>query len=180
MKALVPEVVHRSDEHAVVLDLGDERQVRETYRRMARRYGDRLQGVLVQQMVPAGLEVLIGVVQDPTFGPLVQVAAGGVATELAHDRVTRLLPLTDHDVADMLQSLQIAPVLAGFRGSPPLDSAALTGMIHRVARLVQDLPAITEMNVNPAIVQSTGCVAVDIKMRVEQVEATDPYLRRLR
>lgn len=180
IKALVDDLVHRTDEQAIELDIRDAEQARAIFERMSRRFGDRLRGVLVQEMARPGQEFLIGVVQDPSFGPLVQVGAGGITTDLLRDRATRLLPLTDHDAREMLQSLQIAPLLTGFRGAPPLDVAALTDVLFRVARLAEDVPQITEMDLNPVIVRATGAVAVDVKIRVAPVEPTDPYLRQLR
>lgn len=180
IKALVDGLVHRTDQQAIEFNVHDIGQARTIFERMSRRFGDRLRGVLVQQMVPPGQEFLIGVVQDAAFGPLVQVGAGGITTDLLHDRATRLLPLTDRDAGEMLRSLQIAPLLTGFRGAPPLDVSALTDVLYRIARLAQDIPQITEMDVNPVIVRPAGCVAVDIKIRVMPTKPTDPYLRRLR
>ena len=85
MKALASGLVHRSDEHAVVLDVQTADEARSAYRRLAARFGDSLAGVLVRQMVPPGTEMLVGFVQDPVFGPLVQVGAGGVTTDLVKD-----------------------------------------------------------------------------------------------
>ena len=144
MKALASGLVHRSDEHAVVLDVQTADEARSTCRRLAARSGDRLSGVLVQQMIPPGTEMLVGFVQDPVFGPLVQVGVGGVTTDLVKDRAARLLPLTDRDARDMIGSLWIAPLLTGFRDAPPLDVAALTDVLHRVARLAADLPSVAE------------------------------------
>lgn len=93
--------------------------------------------------------MLVGLVQDPVFGPLVQVGVGGVTTDLVKDRAARMLPLTDRDARDMIGSLRMAPLLAGFRDAPPLDVAALTDVLHRVARLAADLPSVAELDINP-------------------------------
>jgi len=180
MKALVPGLVHRSDEHAVVLSVRTAAEARWAYRQLADRFGDRLSGVLVQQMIPSGTEMLVGFVQDPLFGPLVQVGAGGVTTDLVKDRSARLLPLTDLDAQDMIGSLRMAPLLAGFRDAPPLDVAALIDVLHRVARLAADLPSVAELDINPLILYPSGCAAVDVKIRVAPALAIDPYLRELR
>ena len=107
-------------------------------------------------MIPPGTEMLVGFVQDPVFGPLVQVGAGGVPTDLMKDRAARLLPLTDRDARDMMGSLRIAPLLTGFRDAPPLDVAALTDVLHRVARLAADLPSVAELDINPLILCPSG------------------------
>ena len=180
MKALAPGLVHRSDEHAVVLDVQTAAEARSAYRRLAARFGDRLSGVLVQQMIPPGTEMLVGFVQDPVFGPLVQVGVGGVTTDLVKDRAARLLPLTDRDARDMIGSLRMAPLLTGYRDAPPLDVAALTDVLHRVARLAADLPSVAELDINPLILCPSGCTAVDTKIRVAPAHVIDPYLRELR
>ena len=90
-----------------------------------------------------------------------QVGAGGVTTDLVKDRSARLLPLTDRDAPDMIGSLRMAPLLAGFWDVPPLDVAALTDVLHRVARLAADLPLIAELDINPLILYPSGCTAVD-------------------
>ena len=179
MKALAAGLVHRSDERAVILNITTAENVSDAYTRLAARFGDRLSGVLVQQMAQPGTEMLVGCVQDPTFGPLVQVGAGGVTTDVVKDRSARLLPLTDRDAADMIASLRMAPLLTGFRGSPPLDVAALADTLHRVARLAGDLPQVAELDINPLILYPTGCAAVDVKIRVADMTAADPYLRQL-
>jgi acyl-CoA synthetase (NDP forming)/N-acetylglutamate synthase-like GNAT family acetyltransferase len=180
MKALASGLVHRSDEHAVVLDVQTADEARSAYRRLAAKFGDRLSGVLVQQMIPPGTEMLVGFVRDPVFGPLVQVGAGGVTTDLVKDRAARLLPLTDRDARDMIGSLRMAPLLTGFRDAPPLDVAALTDVLHRVARLAADLPSVAELDINPLILCPSGCTGVDTKIRVVPAHVIDPYLRELR
>lgn len=138
------------------------------------------EGLLVQQMISPGTEMLVGFVRDDVFGPLVQVGAGGVTTDLVKDRSARLLPLTDRDAQDMIGSLRMSPLLAGFRDAPPLDAAALTDVVYRVARLAADLPAVAELDINPLIVYPAGCAAVDVKIRVAPALVIDPYLRELR
>ncbi len=179
-KALVAGLVHRTDQRAIVVGLDTADDVKATYERMALRFGPELDGVLIQPMVQSGLELLVGVTQDEAFGPLLQVGAGGVATDLEKDRAARLLPLTDRDAAEMVESLRIAPLFHGFRGAPPLDVAAVEDTMRRVARLADDIPSIAEVDINPLIVHPDGCSAVDLKIRVAPSAGTDPYLRRLR
>jgi len=179
MKAMVAGLVHRSEEHAVTVGVESADDARAAYERLAAQFGGRLSGVLVQQMVPPGTEMLVGCVQDATFGPLVQVGAGGVTTDVTRDRSARLLPLTDRDARDMIGSLRMAPLLTGFRGSPPLDVAALAETLHRIARLADDLPSVIELDINPLILHPGRCTAVDVKIHVAEATAADPYLRQL-
>jgi acyl-CoA synthetase (NDP forming) len=113
-----PGLVHTSDAGAVELDLRGPADVRRARRRLEGRFGDRLSGVLVQAMIPGGIETIIGVVQEPVFGPLVVFGLGGVATEVPGDRAARLAPLTGTDADDLIRQLRAAPLLLGHRGQP--------------------------------------------------------------
>jgi acyl-CoA synthetase (NDP forming) len=106
-------------------------------------------------------------VRDPAFGPLVMVAAGGVATDVWADRTFLLPPVTDLDAARAIRSLRIWPLLAGHRGSPACDVDRLGRLIQAVAALAADLPEIAELDLNPVIVASDHLALVDVKLRVE-------------
>jgi len=134
-------------------------------------------GVAAAQAAAAALRV--GFVRDPGYGPLIQVAATGVSTSLPQDRSARLLPLTSRDAQEMIRSLRIGPLLTGFRDAPPLDVGALTQVLHRIARLAADLPAIAELDINPLILYRSGCAATEVKIRVAPAPVNDPYLRQL-
>jgi len=123
---------------------------------------------LVQQAVGDGIEMMIGVTHDPSFGPIIAAGMGGTLVELLRDVSVRITPLTDLDVQDMLDGLRMRPLLAGYRGSPPADVAALTDLLHRLNSLVEDIPEIVELDLNPVFVreQSHGVVPVDVRMRL--------------
>ena len=104
----------------------------QAYRALAADFGPRLQRVLVQPMLADGVEVMIGVVQEPVFGPLVVFGSGEVTTEVHTDHVTRLTPLTDADADEMIHAVRAAPLLLGDRGVPPVDTAALADALLRV------------------------------------------------
>jgi len=106
---------------------------------------------------------------------------GGVTTDLLGDRGFRLVPVTDRDAAELVLSVRAAPLLLGYRGSPPADLNAIEDVILRVGRLADQHPEVAEMDLNPVIVSPSGAVAVDVKILVRPTTAmTDPYLRRLR
>ena len=107
---------------------------------------------LIQPMVTGGIEVIIGVVQEPVFGPLVVFGLGGVATEVLGDHSARLAPLTDTDACDLIGSIRAAPLLLGHRGTPPADLAALTDTLLRVSRLADDLPEVAELDLKTWVV----------------------------
>jgi acyl-CoA synthetase (NDP forming)/GNAT superfamily N-acetyltransferase len=180
LKADVPGLVHKTDAGAVQLDLHDPDEVRAGYRALAGRFGARLSAVLVQPMVGGGTEVIIGVVQEPVFGPLVVFGLGGVATDVLGDRSARLTPLTDTDAAALVRSIRAAPLLLGYRGTPAADLAALQDILLRISRLADDLPQVAELDLNPVIARPDGAHVVDTRVRVLPAQPADPYLRRLR
>jgi acyl-CoA synthetase (NDP forming) len=106
---------------------------------------------------------------------------GGVTAELLADRALSILPITDEDARRLVRALKGSPLLSGYRGAPPVDIAALEDLVVRVGRLADELPEITEMDLNPVIVGEAGAVAVDIKMRCARAPAAlPPDLRRMR
>ena len=175
------DVVHKTDVGGVELDLPSSEAVQRAFDDMRSRFGDEMHGAVVQRMAPAGLEVIVGVTQDPLFGPLLLFGLGGVTSELLADRALRILPVTDQDAHDLVRSLRTSPLLFGYRGSPPLDVAALEDLIVRVGRLASEVPEIAEMDLNPVIVYKHGVVAVDAKVRCAPVPDSIPSeLRRMR
>jgi acyl-CoA synthetase (NDP forming) len=180
LKADVPGLVHKTDAGAVLLDLRTEEDVRAGYRRLAGQFGARLSGVLVEPMITGGTEVIIGVQDDQMFGPLVVFGLGGVATEVLADHAARLAPLTEADAGALINSIRSAPLLYGHRGSPAADLAALRDVLMRVSRLADDLPEVTELDLNPVIARQVGAVAVDARIKVTPQLPQDPFLRRLR
>jgi acyl-CoA synthetase (NDP forming)/GNAT superfamily N-acetyltransferase len=179
MKADVPGLVHKTDAGAVLLDLRTEDDVRAGYRRLAGQFGARLTGVLVEPMITGGTEVIVGVQDDQMFGPLVVFGLGGVATEVLADHAARLAPLTETDADTLINSIRSAPLLHGHRGSPAADIPALRDVLMRVSRLADDLPEVTELDLNPVIARQSGAVAVDARIRVTPQVPQDPFLRRL-
>ena len=154
---------HKTETGGVALNLADEEAVREA----ATRIGP---PVIVQPMVEGGVELLAGVVQDPTFGPLVAFGPGGVLAELIGEAGFRIAPLTDADAEELLDQEKTGLLVAGYRGAPPADAAALTDLIHRLSRLGEDLPEVAELDLNPVIAGPDGCVVVDARVRVRRPE----------
>ena len=179
LKAEAEGLVHRTDTGAVRVDLRTAEEVAEGYRTLAADFGPRLRRVLVQPMLTGGVEVMIGVAQEPVFGPLVVFGAGGVATEVHGDHVTRLTPLTDADAGEMIHAVRAALLLAGHRGTPPADTAALADALLRVSRLADDLPEVSELDLNPVVARQDGVYCVDVRVLIRPAEPRDPFLRRL-
>jgi acyl-CoA synthetase (NDP forming) len=180
LKAGSPALVHKSDVGGVRLGIAGESELRQAFAEMSAALGDALGGVVVQHQVPPGVETIVGVVQDPSFGPLVMFGTGGTAVELLKDRAFSVVPLTDLDAAELVRSPRGAPLLFGYRGAPKADVASLETLLLRVGRLVDDLPEIAEMDLNPVIAGPTGAIAVDVKLRLVPVaEPTGEDTRRL-
>jgi acyl-CoA synthetase (NDP forming)/RimJ/RimL family protein N-acetyltransferase len=180
LKADVAGLVHKSDAGAVLLDLRSEHDVRRGYAELAGRFGADLRRVLVQPMITDGIEVLIGVVHEPVFGPLVVFGLGGVATDVLGDHLARLTPLTDVDAGEMISGIKAAPLLYGHRGSPAVKVESLADLLLRVSRLADDFPEIAELDLNPVIARADAACPVDARIRLVPAEPQDPFLRRLR
>jgi acyl-CoA synthetase (NDP forming) len=131
-------------------------------------------GFLVQPMVAAGVEMLVGIVHDPQFGPVVACGAGGVLVELLKDVSVGIAPLTREDAETMIRSLKSYPVLTGYRGAPPCDVAALEDVLLRISALAEDLPQVAELDCNPLLVLERGAVIVDARIRVEPADPPPP------
>ena len=134
--------------------------------------------LLVQPMGPAGVETVIGLVEDPSFGPLVMFGLGGKEAELLSDRMWSLVPMTTEDVDELLGGLRSSPLLTGYRGSPPVDAAALGRVVSLVARLAEDLPEVVELSLDPVVAHPSGAVALDARIRVAPAEHAPSLLRR--
>ncbi len=180
LKADVPGLVHKSDAGGVELGLRTEADVRAAFRRLAERFGGKLRKILVQPMIGGGTEVIVGVADDRLFGPLVVFGLGGVATEVLADHAARLTPLTDVDADTLIRSIRSAPLLLGHRGSPAADLRALRDLLLRVSRLADDLPEVTELDLNPVIARPDGVFVVDARVKVAPYAPQDPFLRKLR
>ena len=179
LKAEAEGLVHRTGAGGIKADLRTPQEVAEGYRRLVADSGLQVQRVLVQPMLEGGVEVMIGVAQEPVFGPLVVFGSGGPATEVHGDHVTRLTPLTDTDAEEMIHAVHATPLLAGDQGTPPADTAALADALLRVSRLADDLPEVGELDLNPVIARPDGVWCVDVRVRISPAEPRDPFLRRL-
>jgi acyl-CoA synthetase (NDP forming) len=129
---------------------------------------------LVQAMAPAAVEMLVGVVHDAQFGPVLACGAGGTAVELVRDVAVRITPLAEGDARAMVRSLQTFPLLDGYRGAPKADVAALEDLLVRVSALVEAHPQIAELECNPVMVTPDGATVVDVRARVRPVTAGPP------
>jgi acyl-CoA synthetase (NDP forming) len=169
LKAIAPGLLHKTEAGAVRLGLAGGDEVRRAAEEMAANIesrGNRISGFVVQRMIAGGVEMIVGTVSDPQFGPVVACGAGGVLVELLRDVSVRLTPLTREDASEMIRSLKTYPLLTGFRGSAPGDTAALEEGLLRVSAMVEDIPQIAELDCNPFVVHEKGAVILDARVRV--------------
>jgi len=153
--------VHKTDVGGVVLDVNSESEVRRAFDHIKARLvkinrQQEMEGVTVQRMVKGGIETIVGVTHDPTFGPLVMFGSGGIYAELIKDVALKLHPLTDLDARELVSSIKMAKLFEGYRGSPPSDIQALEDLLLRLSALVEDMPEITELDLNTVKVMSQG------------------------
>lgn len=154
-------IVHKTDVGGVMLDLKSESEVEAAFSDIKARLTEigrqhEMDGVTVQRMVKGGIETIVGVTQDPSFGPLIMFGLGGIYAELLKDIAVRLHPLTDLEAKELVGSIKLAKLFEGFRGSPPSDTTALENLLLRLSALVEDTPQIAELDFNPVKVMPRG------------------------
>lgn len=171
LKGISPGIVHKTEAGLVRLGLTGAEAVRMAADEMAATLaaqGRPSPSFVVQRMVSGGVEMIVGIVHDPQFGPVVACGAGGVLVELIKDLTVRLTPISPEDAAEMLRGLKTYPLLQGYRGSPPCDVGALQDILLRVSALADDFPRIVELDLNPVLALPAGAVILDARVRVAQ------------
>jgi acetyl coenzyme A synthetase (ADP forming)-like protein len=171
------QIVHKTDIGGIALHLADAAAVRQAFEAIRHRLAERdslqaMEGVLVQPMVHGGLEVMVGVTTDPSFGPLLAFGLGGIHVEILRDVCFRVTPLTDRDASEMVREIRGFRLLEGYRGHPPADVKALEEILLRISLLVEEVPDISELDLNPifALTPGQGCQIVDARIAVESLK----------
>jgi acetyl coenzyme A synthetase (ADP forming)-like protein len=174
IKGIAAGLVHKSDADAVKLNVtpGEEAvkaagEIKENLEKA----GYVSTGFVVEPMVSGGIEMIVGVTRDPVFGSVILCGAGGVLVELLKDVSVRVAPLSDREAGEMVRSLKSFPLLNGYRGGPTYDIASVEEVILRVSSMVEDIPDIAELDINPLIVLPDGAVCVDARIRIAEVGA---------
>jgi len=175
LKVVALDVPHKSDFGGVVLDLHSPQDVVEGFENILRMTigkvsKEKIRGVLVQKMIPHGQDVIVGVVRDDQFGPLVMFGSGGVEVEALEDVAFDLAPLTYHDVEGMLERTWAGRRLRGYRSLPPADRDVVIDVLLRLGQLAVDLPEVVEVEINPlrALPEGSGALALDVRLRLER------------
>jgi acetyltransferase len=171
VKLLSDKIIHKTEVGGVILSCCSSGEVKQAFNQIRERLeglgrADEMQGVTIQQMISEGIEVIVGLTQDPSFGSLIMFGMGGIYAEFLRDITFRIHPLTDVDVQDMVRSVKVHGLFAGWRGSQPSDVKALEDLLLRVSAMVEDLPQIAEMDLNPVKVQEQGKGYVVVDARI--------------
>nr|HMN63202.1 acetate--CoA ligase family protein [Anaerolinea sp.] len=171
MKIVSPHILHKSDAGGIRLNLEGEAMVRSVFREMMSSIGAshpdaHLEGVLLERMAPKGVEVIVGMRRDPSFGPLIMFGLGGIYVELFNDVSFRIAPVSQEEARAMIFETRAGKLLTGYRGQPVADIDALVACIQNVSRLSLDFPEIEEAEINPLLVFPAGEGAVALDGRV--------------
>jgi acetyl-CoA synthetase (ADP-forming) len=169
LKAVSPQVLHKTEAGAVALGIVDYDSLQDAAKNMKRTISARtpdavIRYFLLEEMMPPGLELLIGGLRDDQFGPAVAIGLGGVWVEAIKDTVFGIVPMTRDEVIDMIEETRAGLFLKGFRNSPPLDQEAVISIINAVSKLLHDVPEIREMDMNPVRVYAKGAAALDVRV----------------
>jgi acetyltransferase len=181
LKIRSPDITHKSDVGGVALNIGDadglKREAATMIERVrAARPAARVDGFLVQPMISrrGAMELLVGLVEDAIFGPLVAFGQGGTAVEVIHDSSLELPPLNELLARRLMARTRVWQLLQGYRGKPPADIEAVVEVLIRLGQLASDHPEIRELDINPLMVDSTGVIALDARLRVAQPDSAGP------
>jgi acyl-CoA synthetase (NDP forming) len=178
MKVVSKDILHKSDAGGVKLDVRGEAGMRSAFDEImaaSRAYDPQavIKGVLLTPMARKGVEVIIGVIRDPIFGPVLMFGLGGIFVEILEDVAFRAIPLSPHDASSMLEQLKSRKILAGARGEAAVDKAALVDLLLKVSSIVEAYPELLELDLNPVIALSDGYAIVDARIIVSR-EAVVP------
>ena len=171
LKVISPQIVHKSDAGGVMVNISSAAKAREAYDAIKKSVSEFnpsavIEGIMVEQQLPPGLELIIGGKTDPAFGKVLTIGIGGTLVELLRDTATRVLPVDRNEIEVMVHDLRAYPLIVGFRKEPARDKEALIGIIESVTRLFAMRPDLVEFDINPLILYEQGACAVDARFYV--------------
>lgn len=169
LKAVSPDILHKSDMGGIVTDLENEAKIRGAIIEIEKNISKKspkanIEGFIIEEMAPKGVEVIIGGLKDRQFGPVVIFGIGGIAVELMKDVSYRLAPVDKAEALEMMKELKSYPLLTGFRGSKPVDIEKLADAIVKVSKIITEIEEIKEIEINPLIASEKGLMAVDARV----------------
>lgn len=176
LKIVSQDIVHKSDVGGVKVNISSEQEVRKWFEVImgnvkSRVPTARISGILIQEMVPQDIEVIVGATRDAVFGPVVMFGLGGIFVEVLRDVSLRITPLTEYDAEEMLEEIKAARILQGYRGAPPRDKKALVDIILKVGKLMEEIPEVTDVDLNPIMVfpEGAGAKIADARILIKRV-----------
>ena len=172
LKIVSPDIIHKSDVGGVIVGIKTAKDVRNGYRQIMNSISKhnpkaRIEGMLIQEMAPAGTEVIVGSIKDPQFGPALMFGLGGIFVEVLKDVTFRVAPITEDEATEMITEVKAYPLLKGYRNTPPADLKAITKILLNTSRLVMDHQEIKELDLNPIMVYEKGAKTVDARIILE-------------
>jgi len=173
MKVVSPQILHKTDVDGVKVGLDNVNDVKKTFKdmygRLSKKKGVEVKGILLEKMVPKGVELIVGIQNDPQFGPVIMVGLGGIMTEVMKDVAFRMLPITTSDAKSMLNELKGSALLKGFRGSEPIDTNMVAKMLVQIGKLgVENADYINSIDFNPVVVYPKSHFVVDAKIILDK------------
>ena len=175
LKIISPQIIHKSDVGGVVIGLKNDTEVKKAYDRIIEKVrvkmpNVKVEGVLVEKMYPSDVEVIVGMVKDPQFGPAIMFGLGGIFVEILKDVSFRIVPVSEEDAREMIQEIKAYPILAGARGRAQKDINAIMKIILKVSELVSRYERINQLDLNPIFVyeKGKGAIAVDARIILEE------------
>ena len=169
MKIVSPDIIHKSDAGGVKIGVNTENEARLAYQEIisnAKKYNKnaKISGVIVYSMVPQGTEIIIGMMKDPHFGPVIMFGLGGIFVEVLKDISFRVLPIEERDAREMITEIKGYEILKGARGNPPRDVQAIKEVLMKISQLTMENPEINEIDLNPIFVFEKGIQVVDARI----------------
>ena len=169
MKIVSPEIIHKTDAGGVKLNIKDETEARLAYQEIiskAKKYNKEAQifGVITYSMIPKATEIIIGMMKDPHFGPVIMFGLGGIFVEVLKDISFRILPIEERDAEEMINEIKGYEILEGARGEGPKDIKAIKNLLIKISQLALENPEISEIDLNPIFVFEKGLQVIDARM----------------
>lgn len=171
-KIVSPDIIHKSDVGGVIINIKSDEEAKNAYKKIMENVkkhnpNARIVGILVQEMAPAGLEVIIGGIKDPQFGHAIMFGLGGIFVEILKDVTFRIVPITREDAEEMIREIKGYPLLKGYRGQPPVDENAIIEALMKTSKLLMDFPKIEQLDLNPIFAYEKGIKVIDARIILE-------------
>ncbi|MEM0211588.1 MAG: acetate--CoA ligase family protein [Candidatus Methanomethylicia archaeon] len=171
-KIVSPDIIHKSDVGGVIINIKNEEEAKNAYKKImdnVKKHNPnaKIVGILVQEMAPAGLEVIIGGIKDPQFGHAIMFGLGGIFVEILKDVTFRIVPITREDAEEMIREIRGYPLLKGYRGQPPVDENAIIEALMKTSKLLMDFPKIEQLDLNPIFAYEKGIKVIDARIILE-------------